>query len=96
MHKESFGQVSPFAMSMGLPVVGYDVGALAEITGDRRLLAPKGDSLALAAIVTALLDDRARRLAIGEHNRRRAHELFSVETMAGRYEALYDELLTKG
>ena len=38
--KESFGQVSAFAMNMGLPVVGYATGAIPEIIGDDTLVAP--------------------------------------------------------
>ncbi len=93
VHRESFGQVSPFAMGMGIPIVGYDVGALTEITGDEGLLAPAGDSEHLAGLIVDLLDDRERRLQIGERNRQRAQERFSVEAMAQAYGALYDELL---
>ncbi|MGG2018651.1 glycosyltransferase, partial [Pseudomonas sp. S8] len=42
--KESFGQVSPFAMRMHVPVVGYDIGAIGEIVDDSSLLAPYGDA----------------------------------------------------
>ncbi|OGR00765.1 MAG: hypothetical protein A2511_11780 [Deltaproteobacteria bacterium RIFOXYD12_FULL_50_9] len=91
--KESFGQVSPFAMSMGIPVAGYNVGALAEILGDNSLLAPPGDSDALAEIIIRLLDDRQRLLQIGQRNRELAHRLFSVETMIGSYAKLYHELI---
>jgi len=90
---ESFGQVSPFAMSMGLPVVGYDVGAIHEIVGDRNLLAAPGDSDALADIVIELLENRERRLSIGSRNRQRARELFSTETMIERYSILYENVL---
>jgi glycosyltransferase involved in cell wall biosynthesis len=93
VHTESFGQVSPFAMGMGIPVVGYDVGALREITAAPELLARPGDASALAEIVIRLLDDRERRLRIGEFNRQRAQSLFSVEAMVRRYQALYEEVL---
>ncbi|HXG64628.1 MAG TPA: glycosyltransferase family 4 protein [Blastocatellia bacterium] len=93
VHRESFGQVAPFAMSMGIPVVGYDVGALKEIIGDESLLAPCGDSDRLADIIIHLLDRREERLRIGEANIRRSHENFSVEAMAARYGALYDEVM---
>jgi glycosyltransferase involved in cell wall biosynthesis len=89
---ESFGQVSAFAMGLELPVVGYRVGALEEITGDASVLAPPGDSTRLAEIIGQLLDDPVRRAAIGAANRKRAERLFSVETMIGEYRALYDEL----
>ncbi|UUZ69979.1 glycosyltransferase family 4 protein [Polaromonas sp. P2-4] len=70
--KESFGQVSSFAMSMGIPVVGYRVGGLEEIVDDDELLVPAGDSDRLANIIIKLLDDRKMRHLIGERNRLRA------------------------
>ena len=91
--KESFGQVGPFAMHMGIPVVGYDIGALSEILADKDLLAPPGDSDGLADIIIALLDDRQRRLVIGRTNRVRAETLFSVGSMISRYADLYRSLL---
>jgi glycosyltransferase involved in cell wall biosynthesis len=93
VHSESFGQVSPFAMGMGLPVAGYRVGALAEILGTDELLAPPGDVGALAGIIVGLLDDRERRLSVGAHNRERARRLFSVEAMVEGYHRLYEEVL---
>ena len=101
VHTESFGQVTPFAMGMKLPVIGYDVGAIPEIIGaasptasrgEASLVAPPGDSARLGAIAAALLDDRPRRIALGEANRARAERLFSVEAMVAAYEALYREL----
>ncbi len=94
--KESFGQVSPIAMHMGIPVVGYDVGGLSEIVGDDGLLAPPGDRDRLAEIIISLLDDRERRLAIGAANRERARARFSVESMIEAYAGLYGELLGHG
>ena len=91
--KESFGQVSPFAMSMGIPVVGYNVGALAEIISDSSLLAPPDDSDALAKIIIDLLNDKQRRERIGQQNRELAHSLFSVESMIDSYAKLYKELV---
>ena len=93
VHTESFGQVTPFAMGMQLPVVAYDVGALKEIIGDSQLLAPPGDSDALASIIVELLDNRERRLQIGINNRQRAEKLFSVEAMIDGYSKLYEEII---
>ena len=92
VHRESFGQVTPFAMGMQLPVVGYDVGAIPEIVADETLLAPAGDSAGLGAIAASLLDDRARRVSLGLANRARAERLFSVRSMVAAYEELYREL----
>lgn len=69
--KESFGQVSAFAMNMGLPVVGYAVGAIPSIIEDEQLLATNGDSYGLAHLIITLLDDRQRRLAIGAKNHKK-------------------------
>lgn len=91
--QESFGQVSPFAMSMEIPVVGYNVGALKEILGSDALLVPVGESDALANLIIELLNDREQRLAIGTANRQRALNLFSVETMIKKYAQLYEEVL---
>lgn len=93
VHSESFGQVSPFAMGMSIPVAGYRVGALPEILGGTGLLATPGDSEQLARIIVELLDDRERRLQIGAENRARAERLFSVEAMIGRYRTMYEALV---
>lgn len=91
--KESFGQVSSFAMNKGIPVVGYEVGALAEIIDANDLLAQPENSDQLAEIIISLLNDRPRRLAIGRHNHLRAQALFSVRAMVESYRGLYAELL---
>jgi 2-polyprenyl-3-methyl-5-hydroxy-6-metoxy-1,4-benzoquinol methylase/glycosyltransferase involved in cell wall biosynthesis len=94
--KESFGHVSVLAMNCGIPVVGYDVGALAEIIGNRELLAPPGDSDRLADIIVELLQDREKRLSIGLTNQKRAQALFSVGAMIIRYGELYESVLRQG
>ena len=92
VHTESFGHVVPPAMSMGIPVAAYTVGALPEILANPNVLAPSGDVFGLASIVCRLLDDREQRLAVGATNRERAGAHFSVEAMASAYASLYDEL----
>ncbi|MGR9087586.1 MAG: glycosyltransferase family 4 protein [Gammaproteobacteria bacterium] len=89
--KESFGQVSPFAMNMRIPVIGYDVGALAEITDDPKLLAPPGDAEKLADIAIALLDSPESRDRIGHRQRERAQRYFSLQAMISAYADLYAE-----
>ncbi|MCU4121268.1 methyltransferase domain-containing protein [Variovorax sp. N23] len=90
--KESFGQVAPFAMSMKVPVVGYDVGAIGEIIGNPALLAPAADQAALAKIVVDLLDAPELRRDIGSAQQRRAEERFSVQAMIAHYTQIYAEL----
>jgi glycosyltransferase involved in cell wall biosynthesis/2-polyprenyl-3-methyl-5-hydroxy-6-metoxy-1,4-benzoquinol methylase len=91
--KESFGQVVPFAMNMGVPVVGYAVGALPELIDDPSLTAPAGDSQQLAGIILRLLDDPGARERIAQRNRQRARERFSVATMIDAYAKIYREVL---
>lgn len=90
---ESFGQVSSFAMGMGIPVVGYKVGGLEEIVDDNELLATAGDSNQLASIILKLLDDQEMRHLIGERNQLRAQSLFSIEQMVRKYEAIYRSVI---
>jgi glycosyltransferase involved in cell wall biosynthesis len=95
VHHESFGHVVPLAMSMGIPVAAYEVGALPEILEDTSVLAPPADAEALADIVCSLLDDRDRRLELGAANRQRCVERFSVQAMADRYAHVYQDLLAR-
>jgi glycosyltransferase involved in cell wall biosynthesis len=90
--KESFGQVSPFAMSMEIPVVGYDVGALSEILGGGEYLAKNTEEL--TEIIISLLNDRKKRIQIGKRNKERVYKYFSVEAMVKKYDSLYQDLLT--
>jgi glycosyltransferase involved in cell wall biosynthesis len=92
-HTESFGHVVPLAMSMGVPVAAYAVGALPEILGDARALAPPGDVVSLAAKIVDFLDDPGLRRELGTANRDRARRLFSADKMAADYQKLYEELL---
>lgn len=89
--QESFGQVTPFAMSMGLAVAGNKIGALPEILGSEETLG--GDNAATAARIVALLDDPARIAALGAENAARARAAYDVKAMVAAYEALYADLL---
>jgi glycosyltransferase involved in cell wall biosynthesis len=88
---ESFGQVSPFAMSMKIPVVGYNIGALPEILGSADCL--RKDPTKLAELIIGLLDDRQKRIEIGAANYNRVCDFFSIENMIRKYDLLYSRLL---
>ncbi len=90
--KESFGQVVPFAMSMKIPIVGYDVGAIGEIVGDPGLLVPAADVEALARMAIDLLDAPQRRRELGEILQRRAEDKFSLKNMNYQYAQLYTQI----
>jgi glycosyltransferase involved in cell wall biosynthesis len=93
--KESFGQVSPFAMNMRVPVIGYDVGAISEIVNSKTMLAPAGDANKLADIAIELLDNDALRAEMGHEHQQRAEGLFSVQAMISAYADLYAEMTEK-
>jgi glycosyltransferase involved in cell wall biosynthesis len=82
------------AMATGLPVVSTSVGGVPElVTDETGILVPPGDDAALADAIRQLLDDPARRQAMGQAGRRRAVEHFSLETMIRARETLLLELL---
>ncbi len=92
--RESFGQVSTFAMNMELPVVGYRAGGVCEMIGCEACFVQGKD--ALAALIVDLLEDRQRRIELGRANQKRALELFSVESMVEKYDQVYSQGLEPG
>jgi glycosyltransferase involved in cell wall biosynthesis len=69
--QEGFGIVFLEAMSSGLPVVATTAAAVPEVVphGSAGLLVPPGDVEALAAALVDLLQDPARRAALGDFGR---------------------------
>jgi glycosyltransferase involved in cell wall biosynthesis len=92
---EGFGIVLLEAMLASVPVVATRVSAIPEIVADAEtgLLAPAGDSRAIAAHVTALLGDAERRRTLGANGLRRAREQFSIARMTDRTLAVYERTL---
>ncbi|MEO3973393.1 glycosyltransferase [Streptomyces sp. CAU 1734] len=93
---ESFGMTLVEAMRCGLPVVSTDCDyGPREIIKDGvdGLLVPVGDTEAIAGAIRGLIDDPARRRALGSaaiENARR----YDPAAIAGRYDALFAELRT--
>lgn len=88
--QESFGQVVPFAMSMGSAVAGNRVGALPEILGGPDTLGASPKETAKR--IVELLDHPDRIVALGERNRARAREAFDVHHMTAAYGEIYEGL----
>jgi len=85
------------AMFFGCPSVARAVGGIPEVVEDGRsgVLVPADDFEALSAAVETLLRDPARRAALGDAARRRAHDHFSAEVIVPRYEALYRRVCSR-
>jgi glycosyltransferase involved in cell wall biosynthesis len=81
------------AMAAGLPVVSTDVGSISEVVsnGDTGLLVPAGDRRALTDALRFLVQDPARRRAMGISGRAKA-QAFSVKSMVSAYADLFFKL----
>jgi N-acetyl-alpha-D-glucosaminyl L-malate synthase BshA len=79
------------AMCFGCPSVARRVGGIPEVTEDNvtGLLVPGEDPDALARAVERLIQDPARRTAMGRAAQQRARERYSADVIVPKYEALY-------
>jgi glycosyltransferase involved in cell wall biosynthesis len=81
----SLGDCTPWAtveaMASGLPVIATRVGGIPEQAEDgvNGLLVPPGDSSAIVAAVKAMIEDPAKRLAMGRAGRDRAKKWFDAQ-----------------
>jgi len=93
---EAFANVIGEAMACGVPMVVTDVGDSAHIVGDLGTVVPLSDPPALAAAWSALLAlTPALRARLGEAARARVVGEYSLESVVGRYEGLYADLLSR-
>ncbi|MDP8245021.1 MAG: glycosyltransferase [Candidatus Hinthialibacter antarcticus] len=84
------------AMEAGLPVIATRVGGLPDLIEDGAsgiLIAP-GDSNALSKQIVRIASDVQLRNQMGKSARERVIHEFSVQRMAQRFEALYEEALS--
>jgi glycosyltransferase involved in cell wall biosynthesis len=91
---EAFPLVLGEAMACGVPCVATDVGDSALIVGPAGRIVPPRNPDALAAAWAELLDlGAAARAGLGAAGRARVRELFDLDSVTRRYEALYEDLL---
>jgi glycosyltransferase involved in cell wall biosynthesis len=93
---EGFSNTILEYMASARPVVATMVGGNPEAVrhGETGLLVPPGDSQALAAAIGTILDDKALAARYGAAGRRKAEELFSLESMIRNYESLFERVLS--
>ena len=94
LRNESFGIVLLEAMAAGKALVASDIPGYRAVVhdGEDGVLVPPGDAHALAETLARLLQDPARRLALGAHGRAKA-ETFGWSNITGRLEEYYREVL---
>lgn len=88
---EGLGLVGVEAQLCETPVVAFASGGIPDFVrhGETGLLVPPGDVAALATALDALVDDPARRDALGRAGRQGALATFAPEAAARAYAALY-------
>ena len=91
---EAFSNSVGEAMSCALPCVVTDVGDSPLIVRDTGMSVPPGDRQALAAAMIEMADlGETGRAGLGARARQRITADFDIEAVAGRYAALYDNLI---
>ena len=90
------GLAAAEAMSCGLPVVASNCSSLPELIDDGKggFLCPVGDVEAFAEKINLLADSPKLRHEMGEYNRSKVEELFTVERMVNEYKDLFEQVLS--
>jgi glycosyltransferase involved in cell wall biosynthesis len=95
---EPFGRVLIEAMALGRPLIAPREGGPLVIVadGETGLLVEPRDPAALGAAIDALLDDPARRAAMGHAARARVDAVFDIRHHVRAMEELFAELISAG
>jgi len=93
---EGFCVAAVEAMAAGLPVVVSDIPVFHEVVGEPGLFADPNDPTAFAYAISDLLRDPERRRTLGQANRDRARNRFSLERTALEYYNIYKQVAETG
>ena len=81
------------AMSIGVPVIAFDVGGVADMLGQGEeaagIVVSEGDTDALIAAADSLLKDEARYRRMAQNGQKRARDHFSLAACVQRHEDVY-------
>lgn len=90
---EGFPNVVAEAMACEVPCVVTDAGDSAAVVGDAGRVVPRGNAVACAEAVLAIVANGAARMELGRLARDRIVAHYSIATTAASYSRLYDTLL---
>lgn len=95
--REGLGVALIEAMSVGLPVIGTDLGGIPEVIedGENGFLVSPGSSEQLTEALRKLVADQALRTGMGLRGRQMYGEKFTMPKMIQQIETLYDQLLAE-
>jgi len=94
--REGFGLAAAEAMACGLPVVATDCSSIPELVVDGKggFLCPTGDATQFAGRINELAESATLRRHMGEYNRTRVEEKFTLQRMVNEYRELFEEILS--
>jgi glycosyltransferase involved in cell wall biosynthesis len=92
---EARPMVAQEALRAGVPVVATAVGGLPELVGEAAVLVPPGDATALAAAVSSLLSDPARRAELAAAGPAQAETWPTESDTVAQVLSVYDELTSQ-
>ncbi len=92
---DSFGSgIILKSMAHGTPVVATSVGSIPEYVGSAGILVPPANAFRLAEGMSTMLNEKKKRIAMGNEGLRRVREIYSWEKVAFRTYELYKQILT--
>jgi glycosyltransferase involved in cell wall biosynthesis len=92
-YREGIPRVAMEASAMGIAVVAYDIRGMREVIDPHLgLLVPRGDRVALGALVESLLKDPDRRTRLGTQSRDWVVTRFSEDRVVDRLHGVYATL----
>ncbi len=94
--QEPFGLVGPEALAHGVPLVGFDVGAVRDylIDGQTGILVPSGDTDALAKAIDRLLNAPEEARAMGQRGRELVSARFTDTALLNGWQVLLNKQQT--
>lgn len=95
--REGFGLAVAEAMACGLPVVASNCSSIPELIDNNKggFLCPVGDVEAFGEKINILADSPRLRKEMGEYNRAKVENMFTLDRMVKEYKMLFEEVLDK-